>query len=93
MKLHNSEITSDFKISYTTTESSTTLIKYLFCFFHLQEQRKQLEKEEKGPLKITFVDDDSVEEMVDLTGLYKYINSQSLMMVSHFLNYKSIGNP
>ena len=39
------------------------------------------------------VDDDSVKEMVDLTGLYKYINSQSLMMVSHFLNYKSIGNP
>ena len=70
--------------SYITTGSSTTPIKYLFCFFHLQEQRKQLEKEEKGPLKITFVDDDSVEEMVDLTGLYKYINSQSLIMVSYF---------
>ena len=86
MKLHNSEVTSEFKIYYTITGSSITPIKYLFCFFHLQEQRKQLEKEEKGPLKIKFVDDDSVEEMVDLTGLYKYINSQSLIMVCCVLN-------
>ena len=44
-----------------------------------------MEKEEKGPLKITFVDDDSVQEMVDLTALYKYMNSQSIIMVCYFL--------
>ena len=39
-----------------------------------QEQQKSLEKQE-GPLKITFFGDDDVEEMLDLTTLYKYINS------------------
>ena len=82
MKLHNSEVTKFFReiriLNTASTGSSITPIKYFA--FPLQEQQKQLEKQEKGPLKITFVDDETVEEMIDLTGLYKFMNSQSLMV-------------
>ena len=44
-----------------------------------QEQQKSLEKQE-GPLKITFFGDDDVEEMLDLTTLYKYINSNVVLV-------------
>ena len=49
-----------------------------------QEQQKSLEKQE-GPLKITFFGDDDVEEMLDLTTLYKYINSNVVLVC--FFNF------
>ena len=61
----------------------------VFFTFPIKEQQKPLSKQEKGPLKVTFIDDDDVEEMIDLSSLYKYLNSQSLV-VCYFLKLFSV---